>query len=220
MSSWSGYEGCVEILLEAQANVNDTTVSLEPSPPKPLPRGCPLGSSLTCPVCLRTITDAQHSMKAHGGATSRSSSAFSKRAPTRRSETISARRPSTTRGRRARTRSSPSSVNPGTPAAKEERATDCEPRGQPRAVVSKCAPAFACRWRTNGGGSPWNATGSSPRSTSVPSESLHTARASEFLLGCRASAKRRGGRTGSRRRRGGPISALVAAEIGARRPRV
>ena len=48
----------------------------------------------------------------------------------------------------------------------------------------------------------------------------HNARASEFLLGCRASAKRRGGRTGSRRRRGGQISALVAAEIGARRPRV
>ena len=53
LSSACGYEGCVEILLEAQANVNDTKVSLEPSPPKPLPRGCPLGSSLTCPVCLR-----------------------------------------------------------------------------------------------------------------------------------------------------------------------
>ena len=71
-----GYEGCVEILLEAQANVNDTRVSLEPSPPKPLPRGCPLGFSLTCPVCLR-VTDTQRFIAAHARATSRSSSAFS-----------------------------------------------------------------------------------------------------------------------------------------------
>ena len=39
-----GYEGCVQLLLEAQANVNDTEVSLEPSP-KPLPRGSPLAFS-------------------------------------------------------------------------------------------------------------------------------------------------------------------------------
>ena len=140
MSSAWGNEGCVEILLEAQANVNDTDVSLEPSPPKPLPRGCPLGFSLTCPVCLRR-TDRQRFISAHARATSRSSSAFSKRAPTRRSETRTAARPSTSRGLWATTRSSPSSVNPGTPAAKEERATDCEPRGQPRAVVGTCERA-------------------------------------------------------------------------------
>ena len=75
-----------------------------------------------------------------------------------------------------------------------------------RAVVSICVPAIACRWRMNGGGSPWGLTGSSPRTSSVPSESLHTARASAVLLGCRASAKRRGGRTGSRQRRGGPMA--------------
>ena len=84
-SSGKGYEGCVEILLEAQANVNDTNVSLEPSPPKPLPRGRPLGFSLTCPVCLR-VAEKQRFISVHGMATSRSSSAFSKRAPTRRSE--------------------------------------------------------------------------------------------------------------------------------------
>ena len=43
-----------------------------------------------------------------------------------------------------------------------------------RAVVSICVPAFACRWRTNGGGSPWGLTGSSPRSTTLPMERLDT----------------------------------------------
>ena len=43
-----------------------------------------------------------------------------------------------------------------------------------RAVVSICGPAFACRWRTNGGGSPWGLTGSSPRSTTLPMERLDT----------------------------------------------
>ena len=43
-----------------------------------------------------------------------------------------------------------------------------------RAVVGKCAPAFACRWRANGGGSPWGSTGSSPRSTTLPMERLDT----------------------------------------------
>ena len=43
-----------------------------------------------------------------------------------------------------------------------------------RAVVSICVPAIACRWRTNGCGSPWGLTGSSPRSTTLPMERLDT----------------------------------------------
>jgi len=118
IASWHGREGCVRLLLEAEAIEVNAKVSLEHALPQHMRWVrfhvvIPFGLSFV----FRAASMIQHCIGRHATATSRSPSAFSKGAPIRRFETSSARRPSTTHGRRARARSWRSSASLGTPRA-------------------------------------------------------------------------------------------------------
>jgi len=117
-ASICGQEGCVRLLLAAEAIEVNAKVSLEHALPQHMRWVrfhvvIPFGLSFV----FRAASMIQHCIGRHATATSRSPSAFSKGAPIRRFETSSARRPSTTHGRRARARSWRSSASLGTPRA-------------------------------------------------------------------------------------------------------
>jgi len=108
MASYYGHEGCLEILLDSEATVNDTDVSLERALPQAHAVGqlqCSDFNDLLSPV-FRT-TDGQLCITRYPTAASRSPSVSSNEVRIRRSKTRGARRPSTTHGSMARARSSP-----------------------------------------------------------------------------------------------------------------
>jgi hypothetical protein len=105
MASTFGREGCVGLLLESGATVNATGVSLERPHPAHTVGQLPCSDFVRLlPFVFRTM-EGQLCIARLSAATSRSPSAFSKAAPIRLSETITARRPSTRHGRGARARS-------------------------------------------------------------------------------------------------------------------
>ena len=180
-ASWNGREGCVRLLLEAEAIEVNAKVSLEHALPQHmrwvrLHVVIPLGLSFV----FRTTAMRQHCITRHAGAASRSPSAFSKGAPIRRFETrpsTAARRPSTSHGRRARARSWRSSASLGTPRACTLIAQRCRADVQRRRLGRTRTTGF----RPLGERMAANRHGMRPRGRSAPPMGPHGESRSHIL---------------------------------------
>ena len=178
-ASFNGHEGCVRLLLEAEAIEVNAKVSLEHALPQHmrwvrLHVVIPLGLSF---VFSTTTTIRQHCITRHTTATSRSPSAFSKGAPIRRFEPRTARRPSTTHGSMARARSWRSSASLGTPRACTLIAQRCRADVQRRRLGRTRTTGF----RPLGERMAANRHGMRPRGRSAPPMGPHGESRSHIL---------------------------------------
>jgi hypothetical protein len=178
VATYNGREGCVRLLLAAEAIEVNAKVSLEHALPQHMRWVrfhviIPLGLSFV----FRTTTIGQHCITRHTGATSRSPSAFSKGAPIRRFETVSARRPSTTHGIMAGARSWRSSASLGTPRACTLIAQRCRADVQRRRLGRTRTTGF----RPLGERMAANRHGMRPRGRSAPPMGPHGESRSHIL---------------------------------------
>jgi hypothetical protein len=178
---WSAsnlHEGCVRLLLATEAIEVNAKVSLERALSQHmrwvrLHVVIPFGLSFV----FRTSTMRQHCFGRQSTATSRSPSAFSKGAPIRRFETMSARRPSTTHGSVARARSWRSSASLGTPRACTLIAQRCRADVQRRRLGRTRTTGF----RPLGERMAANRHGMRPRGRSAPPMGPHGESRSHIL---------------------------------------
>ena len=178
IASAAGHEGCVRLLLEAEAIEVNAKVSLEHALPQHmrwvrLHVVIPFGLSFV----FRTSTIIQHCIGRHSTAAPRSPSAFSKGAPIRRFETVPARRPSTTHGSVARARSWRSSASLGTPRACTLIAQRCRADVQRRRLGRTRTTGF----RPLGERMAANRHGMRPRGRSAPPMGPHGESRSHIL---------------------------------------
>jgi hypothetical protein len=173
-----GHEGCVRLLLAAEAIEVNATVSLEHALPQHrrwirFHVVIPFGLSFV----FRTTTIGQHCISRQSAAASRSPSAFSKGAPIRRFETGPARRHSTVHGSVARARSWRSSASLGTPRACTPIAQRCRADVQRRRLGRTRTTGF----RPLGERMAANRHGMKPRGRSAPPMGPHGESRSHIL---------------------------------------
>jgi len=177
-ASINGHEGCVRLLLAAEAIEVNAKVSLEHALPQHMRWVrfhvvIPFGLSFV----FRTSTMRQHCITRQPSAASRSPSAFSKGAPIRRFETSGAGRPSTGHGSMARARSWRSSASLGTPRACTLIAQRCRADVQRRRLGRTRTTGF----RPLGERMAANRHGMRPRGRSAPPMGPHGESRSHIL---------------------------------------